>query len=190
MHILFHWAMKWELIDLDKMNPMKLVHVEGSCKRLRQPRALTVKEFRLLLERLEEPIRTMCIVAACLGLRGSELAGLQWGDFDWGGRQVHIQRGFVIGYVDEVKTPTQTGVCLCIARWQLSFSNIRRKPQHTRRTPIGFSRVPTGPGGRDGRGRSSELTCSLPEFAPDLGGLDGTRFGILTRPCCTPCEWI
>jgi len=73
--------------------------VEGSSKRLRQPRALTVKEFRLVLERLEEPIRTMCIVAACLGLRASELAGLQWGDFDWGGRQVHIQRGFVIGHV-------------------------------------------------------------------------------------------
>jgi integrase len=104
MHILFNWAMKWELIDLDKMNPMKLVRVEGSSKRLRQPRTLTVKEFRLLLERLEEPIRTMCIVAACLGLRASEVAGLRWGDFDWGNRQVHIQRGFVIGHVDEVKT--------------------------------------------------------------------------------------
>jgi len=104
MHILFNWAMKWELIDLDKMNPMKLVRVEGSSKRLRQPRTLTVKEFRLLLERLEEPIHTMCIVAACLGLRASEVAGLQWGDFDWGNRQIHIQRGFVIGHVDEVKT--------------------------------------------------------------------------------------
>jgi integrase len=104
MHILFNWAMKWELIDLDKMNPMKLVRVEGSSKRLRLPRTLTVKEFRLLLERLEEPIRTMCIVAGCLGLRASEVAGLQWGDFDWGNRQIHIQRGFVIGHVDEVKT--------------------------------------------------------------------------------------
>ena len=104
MHILFNWAMKWELIDLDKMNPMKLVRVEGSSKRLRQPRTLTIKEFRSLLERLEEPIRTMCIVAACLGLRASEVAGLQWGDFDWGNCLVHIQRGFVIGYVDEVKT--------------------------------------------------------------------------------------
>jgi integrase len=104
MHILFNWAMKWELIDLDKMNPINLVRVEGSSKRLRQPRTLTVKEFRLLLEQLEEPIRTMCVVAACLGLRASELAGLQWGDFDWGSRQVHIQRGFVVGYVDDVKT--------------------------------------------------------------------------------------
>src|SRR5260370_4824268 len=86
------------------MTPMKLVRVEGSSKRLRQPRTVTVKEFRLLLKRLEEPIRTMCIVAACLGLRPNELAGPQWGAFDWASRQVHIQRGFVVGHVDEVKT--------------------------------------------------------------------------------------
>ena len=104
MHILFNWAMKWELIDLDKMNPMNLVRVEGSSKRLRQPKVLTIKEFRLLLNQLEEPIRTMCIVAACLGLRASELAGLQWGDFDWQSLQVHVQRGFVIGHIDDVKT--------------------------------------------------------------------------------------
>lgn len=105
MHILFNWAMKWELIDLDKMNPMKLVRVEGSSKRLREPRILSVQEFRRLLEELEEPIRTMCIIAACLGLRASELVGLQWGDFDWENLQVHVQRGVVVGRVDEVKTP-------------------------------------------------------------------------------------
>jgi integrase len=104
MHILFNWAMKWEFIDIDRMNPISLVRVEGSSKRLRQPKNLTVKEFRLLLNHLGEPVRTMCIVAACLGLRASELAALQWGDFDWQNLQVHIQRGFVIGHIDEVKT--------------------------------------------------------------------------------------
>ncbi len=104
MHILFNWAMKWELIDMDKMNPMNLVRVEGSSKRLKEPRTLTMREFLLLLEHLQEPIRTMCVVAACLGLRASELVGLQWGDFDWQSLQVHIQRGVVIGRVDEVKT--------------------------------------------------------------------------------------
>jgi integrase len=39
----------------------------------------SVKEFRQLLEQLKEPFRTMCIVAACLGLRASEVVGLQWG---------------------------------------------------------------------------------------------------------------
>lgn len=104
MHILFNWAMKWELIELDRMNPISLVRVEGSSKRLKRPKVLTPDEFRLLLNHLEEPIGTMCIVAACLGLRASELVGLQWGDFDWRNHQVHIQRGFVIGYIDDVKT--------------------------------------------------------------------------------------
>jgi len=96
--------MKWEFIDIDKMNPISLVRVEGSSKRLKQPRTLSVKEFRVLLDKLQEPIRTMCIVAACLGLRASELVGLQWGDFDWEVLEVHIQRGVVSGRVDEVKT--------------------------------------------------------------------------------------
>lgn len=104
MHILFNWAMKWEYIDIDRMNPISLVRVEGSSKRLRQPRILSVKEFRLLLDHLQEPIRIMCIVSTCLGLRASELVGLQWGDFDWKNLEVHIQRGVVIGRVDEVKT--------------------------------------------------------------------------------------
>ncbi len=30
MHILFNWAMKWEYIDIDRMNPISLVRVEGS----------------------------------------------------------------------------------------------------------------------------------------------------------------
>ena len=90
MHILFNWAMKWEFIDIDRMNPISLVRVEGSSKRLRQPRNLTVKEFRLLLNHLGEPVRTMCIVAACLGLRASEIAALQWGEFYWKKLQVYI----------------------------------------------------------------------------------------------------
>jgi integrase len=104
MHILFNWAMKWEYIDIDRMNPISLVRVEGSSKRLKQPRILSVREFRLLVDHLHEPIRTMCIVSACLGLRASEVVGLQWGDFDWKNLEVHVQRGVVIGRVDEVKT--------------------------------------------------------------------------------------
>src|SRR5258708_25475401 len=104
MHILFNWAMKWELIDLDRMNPMKLVRVEGSSKRLRQPRTLTVKEFRLLLKRLQEPILTIVIVPTCSGPPGSALAGFHLGGFDWGGSHVHIRSGFVVGDVGDVQT--------------------------------------------------------------------------------------
>lgn len=103
MHILFQWAMKWELVEL-QLNPMKLVHVKGSSKRLREPIALTSEQFHRLLKFVVEPFRTMCIVAMCLGVRASELVGLQWNDFDWENRHVTIQRGVVIGRVGEVKT--------------------------------------------------------------------------------------
>jgi integrase len=46
----------------------------------------------------------MCIVAMCLGLRVSEVAGLQWGDFDWENLQVLVQRSYVAGIVGDVKT--------------------------------------------------------------------------------------
>src|SRR5262249_48148889 len=68
-------------------------------------RILSPEEFGWLLLEIEHPVvRIMCIVIACLGLRVSELLGLQWGDFDWTRLEVHIQRGFVGGDVGEVKT--------------------------------------------------------------------------------------
>src|SRR5260370_42009806 len=54
MHLLFNWAMRWELIPIER-NPMSLVRVKGSSKRTKLPRILTIKEFDLLLERLKEP---------------------------------------------------------------------------------------------------------------------------------------
>jgi len=67
MNILFNAAMRWELVPY-QYNPMSLVRVKDSSKRLREPRFLTAhaQEFRALLEHIPEPFRTMCIVAMCL----------------------------------------------------------------------------------------------------------------------------
>lgn len=43
-------------------------------------------------------------MAVCLGLRVSEIIGLQWGDFDWDNLTVLVQRGVVQGRVGETKT--------------------------------------------------------------------------------------
>ena len=40
----------------------------------------------------------------CLGLRVSEVLGLQWGDFDFTKMQVFIRRSWVYGAVGDVKT--------------------------------------------------------------------------------------
>jgi integrase len=63
-----------------------------------------VAEYFELLKHLDEPHRTMVLVAQCLGLRVSEILGLQWGDFSFENRSVLVQRSVVGGRVDDVKT--------------------------------------------------------------------------------------
>jgi len=86
-------------------NPMRLVKIKGASKRESEPRILAVEEFRAFLAHVEkEPYRTMILTAMCLGLRVSELLGLQWGDVDWEQSCIRIQRGIVRNRVGEVKT--------------------------------------------------------------------------------------
>ncbi|SRR5579885_1277119 len=103
MHILFEWAMRWELMEYNR-NPMSLLKLKGLTKRMRQPRALSVEELRSVWSHLDEDTRTMSMVGASLGLRASELFGLRWEDFDWKGLRVKIQRSWVYGRVEAVKT--------------------------------------------------------------------------------------
>ena len=103
MHMLFNAAMRWELIPYQR-NPMSLVRVKDSSKRQREPRALSVGEFRKVLESIPEPFRTMCIVAMCLGLRVSEILGLKWEDVDWDGLRLGVHRAYVYGKQGDVKT--------------------------------------------------------------------------------------
>jgi len=51
-----------------------------------------------------QPFKTMVTIAMCLGLRVSEILGLRWGDFDWEGLAISIQRAYVLGAEDQVKT--------------------------------------------------------------------------------------
>lgn len=104
MRQVFEYAQLCELIELQR-NPMDLVRVLGGTIREREPRILTHDEWQRLLQFLiKQPMRTMVIVAFCLGLRRSELAGLKWSDFDWIKREVLIQRGVIGNRVDAVKT--------------------------------------------------------------------------------------
>jgi integrase len=99
MHLLYQNARRWELFE---RNPIELVR--QSSRRVRIPRVLAAEEIRLLLAELSEPFHTMVLVAACLGLRVSEIMGLQWGDFDWDKMTVLIQRSVVQCQVGETKT--------------------------------------------------------------------------------------
>jgi integrase len=72
MHLIFTCAERWCLIEMGK-NPIALVRVKNSSKRLRRPRVLGIEEFYAILEFLREPFKTMVLVAQCLGLRVSEI---------------------------------------------------------------------------------------------------------------------
>ena len=101
MHSIFNCAERWELIA---KNPIALVRVKDGSKRRGRPVVLTVEEFHSVLLQLPSPYRTMALVAGCLGLRISEIVGLQWDDFDFDASTLLVQRSIVHGRVDNVKT--------------------------------------------------------------------------------------
>jgi len=103
MHSVWECALRWELIELQR-NPMGLVRVRGGSKRKARPAILTLAEFGTLVGLIPEPYKTMVMVAMCLGLRASEIVGLQWDDFDFEEMSVLIERGVVHGRVGEAKT--------------------------------------------------------------------------------------
>jgi integrase len=103
MRRLFKFAMLWEWYPIGE-NPMSLFSMEGSSKRAKEPRVLTVEQFYELRDKLEDPVRTAVIIAGCLGLRCSEVFGLKWSDFDFYSGKVKVQRSFVEGHIDDVKT--------------------------------------------------------------------------------------
>lgn len=98
-HVIYTYALRWNFTD---RNPIALVRQTGGRRSI--PRILTVQEIKLLLPQLDEPYRTMVLIAASLGLRASEIMGLQWSDFDWVDRTVLIRRGVVNGRPGDTKT--------------------------------------------------------------------------------------
>jgi len=98
-HLIYEHARRWELTD---RNPIDLVRQRGGRRCI--SRVLTPGEIRLLLAQLIEPYHTMVLVAACLGLRASEIMGLQSQDFNWEDLTVFIRRGVVNGRSGDTKT--------------------------------------------------------------------------------------
>jgi integrase len=103
MHLMFECATRWELFT-EKRNPIALVRVKGGSKRRQRPTIITVDQFETIVHLLKEPYRTMVYFAQCLGLRVSEIAALRWDDFDFEKNQLLVQRSFVDGRTDDVKT--------------------------------------------------------------------------------------
>lgn len=103
VHLLFERAMLWELVEVGR-NPIELVAVKGSTDRVREPQVLDPEKFHELVQVLNEPYRTMTIIAMCTGLRVSEVLALRWEHFDFDKGFLLVQKGVVNGRIGKVKT--------------------------------------------------------------------------------------
>ena len=141
LHLVFRHGRRWEITDV---NPIDLVRQRGGRRSI--PRVLSVHDMRLVLRELIEPYRTMVLIAACLGLRASEIIGLLWGDFNWEDLTLLVRRSVVHGRVGDTKTeasrlplPVDPRLADAIrAHWQRSlhrepydwvFANRKGKPR-------------------------------------------------------------
>ncbi len=102
MSIVFRYAVEWRLIGANPMRDVRLNPGDG--KPLKKQRALTAGEVLALSDQLAEPYRTMVLVAACTGLRVSELVALEWGDISFENLTLKVQRCFVRGEMNPPKT--------------------------------------------------------------------------------------
>lgn len=102
-HILIEFAMLAGVMEIGR-NPIELVTVKDGTKRTRNPRNLTVDEFKILSQHLKEPFRTIALLCVCFGLRISECLALKWSDIDWLNGQLRIEHGIVEQNVDDTKT--------------------------------------------------------------------------------------
>lgn len=123
MTVIINCARRWGLLDGE--NPMRLVRVKGISRRQKEPRVLAPLEIQQLIAELEEPYRTMVIMAISTGLRCSELFALRWLDFDWKQLTVVVRRAIVNGKVGEVKTkysrsglPLDAALAETLFHWQ------------------------------------------------------------------------
>ena len=103
MHLLIERAMLWGLMDVQR-NPMELVKLKGTSKRLKKPQILTPEKFLELVSEVREPYRTMVIVAMCTGMRVSEVLALRWEHIDFKAGAMLVQQGVVNGRIGKVKT--------------------------------------------------------------------------------------
>ncbi len=125
-HRMLELSMLWGLLPAQR-NPLSLVEIKGGTTRPRRKKfILTPEQFQQLCNLLEEPYRTMVIIAMCLGLRVSEILALKWPDFDFEEGTLMITRGTVHGRIGRVKTeysedemPLDPAFAHIIQKWRM-----------------------------------------------------------------------
>jgi integrase len=103
MSLVFKHGQRYGLIPRNQeSNPMRFVR----CKTTSSYEAmiLTPKQAFDVLMHLQEPERTLTLLAAATGLRISECLGLQWHDVNFEQSQIHVRRTWTCGQVGVPKS--------------------------------------------------------------------------------------
>ena len=99
MSVLFQHAMRYEWTTT---NPIRLVR--QSAMPVKEEIVLLPVEVSALLAELQEPFRTLILLASVTGLRRGELFGLKWEDVDFAEAEIRVVRSLV----DQVEGPPKT----------------------------------------------------------------------------------
>jgi integrase len=104
---------------------MELVKVKGISKRLKRRGILTADEYVQLVALLDEPYRTMFILATCTGLRVSEILALTWERVNFKVGTMLVSEGSVNGRIGKCKTedsmdevPLAEGLAQVLLDWR------------------------------------------------------------------------
>ena len=103
MSLVFKHGQRYGLIPrTEEANPMRFVR----CKTTSGYEAmiLTPKQAFVVLMHLQEPERTLTLLASATGLRISECLGLQWHDVNFEQSQIHVRRTWTCGQVGVPKS--------------------------------------------------------------------------------------
>jgi integrase len=103
MSLVYKHGQRYGLIPRsDEVNPMRFVR----CKTTSDYEALILqpKEAFALVMGLEEPERTLTLLASGTGLRISECLGLQWQDIDFDGQKIYVRRTWLQNRIGEPKS--------------------------------------------------------------------------------------
>ena len=98
MNLVYKHGQRYGLIPRsEEANPMRFVR----CKTTSGYEAmiLTPEQALAILKKLEEPERTLTLLAAATGLRISECLGLQWQDVGFETSQIHVRRTWTCGAI-------------------------------------------------------------------------------------------
>ena len=100
LSIMMATAVDWQYLLRNAVEGAKL----PPGKAVRRAAVLTLDQLALVIANLEEPYRTMAVIAALTGMRESEVLALKWEDFDTEAQMIQVRRSLYRGKLNDPKT--------------------------------------------------------------------------------------